>query len=103
MTEYDATAIASAWSAGEPGVLDVFMRDAFGNVVHADKALFAFEGRAEGPGGVAIEPTVTADGVSRFEFTTTIAGIYSVSVVSPDTGEPLPGMPLDVVLRPGPV
>ena len=36
-----------------------------------------------------------------FEFQTTVAGIYKLSVTCVDTGETLPGMPVEAVLRAG--
>ena len=90
------------WRAGEPGALALRMKDRFGNDVKAESALFTFEGRASGPGGVAVtRRTDASTGGVVFEFQTTVAGIYKLSVTCVDTGETLPGMPVEAVLRAG--
>ena len=49
------------------------MKDRFGNDVTASSALFTFEGRASGPGGVTVEQSTSSDGGVQFEFKTTVA------------------------------
>ena len=90
------------WRAGEPGILAVKMKDRFGNDVKAESALFEFEGRASGPGGVTVAKTTDQNtGGVGFEFKTTVSGIYKLSVTCVDTGETLPGMPIEAVLKAG--
>ena len=100
-TQFDLAGLDD-WRAGEPGALALRMKDRFGNDVKAESALFTFEGRASGPGGVAVSRTTDATtGGVVFEFKTTVAGIYKLSVTCVDTGETLPGMPVEAVLRAG--
>ena len=89
------------WRAGEPGQLLVKMKDRFGNDVDAKNALFTFEGRASGPGGVTVEQKVSKEGDFRFLFRTTVAGTYRIAVTCVDTGETLPGMPIEANTKPG--
>ena len=77
------------------------MKDRFGNDVTASSALFTFEGRASGPGGVTVEQSASSDGGALFEFKTTVAGIYKISATCVDTGETAPGLPIDVVMKAG--
>ena len=100
-TQFDRAGLEN-WRAGEPGALALRMKDRFGNDVKAESALFTFEGRASGPGGVAVvQKTDPVTGGVVFEFKTTVAGIYKLSVTCADTGETLPGMPVEAVLRAG--
>ena len=100
-TTFDRSGL-DRWRAGEPGVLKLILRDRYRNEVKPSGALFTFEGRASGPGGVAVEQRASLDenGVS-FEFKSTVAGVYKIGVVCVDTGEIIPGLPVDVVLSAG--
>ena len=99
-TTFDRSGL-DGWRAGEPGVLALKMKDRFGNDVTASSALFTFEGRASGPGGVTVEQSASSDGGALFEFKTTVAGIYKISATCVDTGETAPGLPIDVVMKAG--
>ena len=100
-TTFDRTGLAG-WRAGEPGVLKLILRDRYGNEVRAASALFTFEGRASGPGGVAVEQRANLDdGGVLFEFKSTVAGIYKIGVACVDTDEVLPGLPIDVTMLAG--
>ena len=99
-TAFDRSGL-DGWRAGEPGVLALKMKDRFGNDVTASSALFTFEGRASGPGGVTVEQSTSSDGGVQFEFKTTVAGIYKISAACVDTGETVPGLPIDVVMKAG--
>ena len=99
-TEIDRSGM-EGWKAGEPGVLKLKLRDRFGNPVPAARALFTFEARASGPGGVAVEQRESPDdGGVQFDFRTTVAGIYKVTVACVDTKETIPGLPIDVIMGP---
>ena len=100
-TTFDRSGL-DQWRAGEPGVLKLILRDRYNNEVRPSGALFTFEGRASGPGGVAVEQRASLDenGV-LFEFKSTVAGIYKIGVVCVDTGEILPGLPIDATLSAG--
>jgi hypothetical protein len=63
MASYDvASNIRQVLNSGEPGIVRLILRDRFGNAVAASRALFTFEGRASGPGGVAVELQEAPDG-----------------------------------------
>ena len=99
MASYDvASNICQALNSGEPGIVRLILRDRFGNAVPASRALFTFEGRASGPGGVAVELQEAPDGAVQFAFSTTVAGIYKISVTCVDTNEVLPGLPIDAIM-----
>ena len=48
-----------------------------------------------------MEQQESPDGGVQFEFRTTVAGIYKVSVTCVDTKEILPGLPIDVMMGAG--
>jgi len=89
------------WTAGEPGVLILTLRDRFGNFAHSVKSLLEFEARASGPGGVVVDRNMMEDGRIKFMLNTTVTGIYKVAVSCCDTKEDLKGCPFEARMGTG--
>ena len=66
----------------------------FGNLVSGGVSETALAASGKGPGPVSTTVSVTAECGLQVAFLARIAGVYSLTVISVATGQPLAGMPL---------
>lgn len=87
--------------AGSTGRMRILRFDKCGNAVPAKQGLPRFIVRAQGPGKLQTEALETGNGSVDVQVTATIVGQYSITVLSSDTQDELPGSPFMMTVMPG--